>query len=170
MVEVPDWKLAMPCMESREAGDDVPIPIRPALFTMKCVAVDEPMTNVSTPASAPIESRANGDDVPIPSSPALESHRNCPATPALPKRTVDEAKSPAYAPIGSVEVPATVSPKFVAKVKSEPPPAPVPQATPVFDIVPFAENVAHPAVPPADETMRFVVDAVPETVMAVDDA
>ena len=45
-----------------------------------------------------------------------------------------------------------------------------PHVLPVLEIVPFAENVAHPAVPPAEETMRFVVEAVPETVSAVVDA
>jgi hypothetical protein len=37
----------------------------------------------------------------------------------------------------------------------------VPQAIPVFEIVPLIENVAQPAAPPADETMRFEVDARP---------
>lgn len=54
------------------------------------------------------------------------------------------------------------------------PPLPVPHATAVFDIVPFEENVAHPAVPPAEDTIRFVVDAFVEkrlpAVSAVEDA
>ena len=47
---------------------------------------------------------------------------------------------------------------------------PPPQAEPVFEIVPFVLKVAQPAVPPAEETVRFVVLAVPETVMAVVEA
>jgi hypothetical protein len=39
-------------------------------------------------------------------------------------------------------------------------PDPVPHATPVLESTPVDENVAHPAVPPAELTMRFVVDAV----------
>ena len=42
--------------------------------------------------------------------------------------------------------------------------APLPQAAPVLEIVPLAEKVAQPAVPPAEETMRSVVEAVPATV------
>ena len=41
------------------------------------------------------------------------------------------------------------------------PPAALPQAVPVFEISPTAENVAQPAVPPAFETMRPVVEARP---------
>ena len=40
----------------------------------------------------------------------------------------------------------------------------------MFERRPMDENVAQPAVPPADETRRFVVDAVPETVIAVEEA
>ena len=39
-----------------------------------------------------------------------------------------------------------------------------PQADPVLEIAPVAEKVAHPAVPPpALETVRFVVEAEPDT-------
>jgi hypothetical protein len=55
----------------------------------------------------------------------------------------------------------------VAKAKSLPP-APVPQADPVLDIVPFAEKVAHPAVPPALETIRLVVEALVALTIVVD--
>ena len=41
------------------------------------------------------------------------------------------------------------------------PPAALPQAEPVFEISPTAENVAQPAVPPAFETTRPVVEARP---------
>ncbi len=74
----------------------------------------------------------------------------------------------------SVEVAfALMEPKVVG-VK-EKVPEPEPQAVPVLEMVPFVLNVAQPAVPPADETMRLVVDAVPkypvpETVSAVEDA
>src|SRR3989344_6038633 len=50
------------------------------------------------------------------------------------------------------------------------PPLPLPQAVPTFVMVPSAAKLAHPAVPPAEETMRLFVDAVPETVSAVLDA
>lgn len=43
------------------------------------------------------------------------------------------------------------------------PPPPLPQAEPVFDINPLAAKVAHPAVPPAFETISRVVLAVEET-------
>ena len=42
------------------------------------------------------------------------------------------------------------------------PPEPEPQAVPVLDIVPLLLKVAQPAVPPAEETIRPVVDAVPK--------
>ena len=48
--------------------------------------------------------------------------------------------------------------------KAEPEP---PQALPVFEMVPSVAKVAQPAVPPALETVRFVVEAVPETERAV---
>src|SRR4051812_10981216 len=47
---------------------------------------------------------------------------------------------------------------------------PEPQAVPVLEIVPLIEKVAQPAAPPADETIKFVVEAVPETVNAVEEA
>ena len=39
-------------------------------------------------------------------------------------------------------------------------PPPEPQAVPVFEMSPIEEKVAQPAVPPAEETMRLVVEAV----------
>jgi hypothetical protein len=44
-------------------------------------------------------------------------------------------------------------------VKANAPPPP--QAEPVFEIVPSVAKVAQPAAPPALETTRFVVEAVP---------
>ena len=38
---------------------------------------------------------------------------------------------------------------------------PLPQVVPVFEINPMALKVAQPAVPPALETVRLVVEAVP---------
>ena len=48
-------------------GFVVPIPIFPPRSTIKCVDVDEPMTNAFSPAVELIESRANGevDEMPI---------------------------------------------------------------------------------------------------------
>jgi len=51
-------------------------------------------------------------------------------------------------------------------VKSKPP-APVPHAVPVFDILPTLSNCAQPVEPPAPETTRFVVDALVPIVSAV---
>jgi hypothetical protein len=68
-----------------------------------------------------------------------------------------------------VEVEFAVAPKLVVGVK-EKVPEPEPQAVPVLEMVPFAEKVAQPADPPAEETMRLVVEAVPETVSAVVEA
>lgn len=84
------------------------------------------------------------------------------------KREVDEAKTPFCAQMGEV-VAAERAPKLVVKVNESVPP-PEPQALPVLEIVPLVEKVAQPAVPPALETMRFVVEAVPEIVSAVVDA
>ena len=39
-------------------------------------------------------------------------------------------------------------------------PPPEPQAVPVFEMSPIEEKVAQPAVPPAEETKRLVVEAV----------
>ena len=47
--------------------------------------------------------------------------------------------------------------------------AAVGQDTPVFESTPLAENVAQPVEPPAEETMRLVLEAVVE-VMAVVEA
>ena len=55
----------------------------------------------------------------------------------------------------------TFTPKFVSGKKGNVPEPP--HALPVFDMRPMELNVAQPAVPPALETMRFVVLAVPET-------
>ena len=63
---------------------------------------------------------------------------------------------------------AFVEPKVVGVHENVP--EPEPQAVPVFEIVPSEAKVAQPAVPPAEETMRSVVLAVPETVMAVEEA
>ncbi len=48
-------------------------------------------------------------------------------------------------------------------VKGKALPPPEPHAVWVFEIVPMVSNVAQPAVPPALETMRLVVEAVPLT-------
>ncbi len=54
---------------------------------------------------------------------------------------------------------ASVAPNVVGvNGNAEPEP---PQALPVFEMRPVAEKVAQPAAPPAPETMRFVVEAVP---------
>ena len=52
------------------------------------------------------------------------------------------------------------------------PPPPEPQAVPVLEMVPMVSKVAQPAAPPAEETMRLVVEAVPalSTVKIVVDA
>ena len=73
-------------------GPAVPIPTFPLLFTTKCVAVDEPIAKVSTPAVASIESCAHGLVVPIPTF-LLESTTS-PVPPTVrseEKRFVDEA-------------------------------------------------------------------------------
>lgn len=55
---------------------------------------------------------------------------------------------------------AAVAPKVVGVNGKLPPP---PQATPVFEMRPVAEKVAQPAAPPALETTKLVVEAVPVT-------
>ena len=105
--------------------------------------------------------------MPMPNRPSDESKRNCVPL-AAPNRTVEDAKRLPEKKVGEL-VAAVRAPKCDWKVKSAPP-EPVPHATPVFESVPLLENVAQPAVPPAEETTRFVVEAVPETVMAVEDA
>ena len=68
-----------------------------------------------------------------------------------------------------VEVEFAVAPKLVVGVH-EKVPEPEPQAVPVLEMVPVVLKVAQPAVPPALETMRLVVEAVPEMVSAVVEA
>ena len=63
---------------------------------------------------------------------------------------------------------AAVEPKVVGVHENVP--LPEPQAVPVFEMRPVVLKVAQPAVPPAEETVRSVVLAVPETVMAVEEA
>ena len=87
---------------------------------------------------------------------------------ALVKYEVEEAKSPFTNQIG-VEVEFAAAPKLVVGVQ-EKVPLPDPQATPVLERSPMVEKVAQPAVPPALETTRFVVLAVPEMVRAVVEA
>ena len=59
------------------------------------------------------------------------------------------------------DVAAVVVPNVDAIEKpDEPPPVPEPQAAPVFVILPVASKVAHPGVPPADETIKLLVEAV----------
>ena len=96
--------------------------------------------------------------MPSPRLPTVESKKNC-ETPALPKRTVDDALRPDFAKMIE-EVAALMTPKLLSQVKGAAPVA-EPQAEPVFDMSPIAENVAHPGVPPAEETMRLVVEARP---------
>lgn len=55
-------------------------------------------------------------------------------------------------------------------VKGKAPPVPVPHETPVFEIRPVAENVAQPGVPPAEETIKLVVEPVPVMVRPVVEA
>lgn len=88
---------------------------------------------------------------------------------AGPKNDVEEAKRPEDNFKGEV-VAEVVVPNHVMCEKGSvpPPPPPVPHAVPVFEIVPFTENVAHPAAPPALETMRFVVDAVVAVIAVVE--
>ena len=87
------------------------------------------------------------------------------------KTDVDDAKREKVEPRrkSGVEVALVVVPKWVVGIHANVP-EPEPQAVPVFEMSPVVENVAQPAVPPAEETVRFVVLAVPETVMAVVDA
>jgi len=82
------------------------------------------------------------------------------------KWLVDEAKTPSCAQMGLLEVAAVMTPKLGVKVKFAWP-VEAPQALPVLEIVPLALKVAQPGVPPAEETIRLVVDAVPVTANAV---
>ena len=89
------------------------------------------------------------------------SKKNCPPTPALPNLTVEDAFNPPKSE-RFVVVELVGAPKLVPGVNGKALPEP-PHAVPVFDMRPIDENVAHPAVPPAEETIKFVVLAVPET-------
>src|SRR3989344_4724727 len=113
------------------------------------------------PVVVAIWSEAKGEEVPSPRFPTAPSKKNC-ERPALPKRTVEEAFKPPRSE-RAVEVALVLTPKLFVGVK-EKVPLPEPQAVPVFEIVPFVEKVAQPAAPPAEETMRLVVEAVPEMV------
>ena len=93
-----------------------------------------------------------------------EPSKKKPATPAFPKRTVDDALRPPKSE-RAVEVALVFTPKLLVGVQAnEPLP---PQALPVLEMTPVAEKVAHPAAPPALETMRLVVEAVPVTASAL---
>ena len=69
-----------------------------------------------------------------------------------------------------VEVEFAKSEPKVVGVKGNAPPPATPHGDPMFESVPFDENVAQPAVPPAEETMSAEVEAVPEIVSAVVEA
>ena len=105
--------------------------------------------------------------VPRPSLPVAESKRK-PPMPASPKRMVEEAERPPVSK-SNVEVEFAVMPNEVVGVQLKVP-LPDPQATPVLLMRPIVEKVAQPAVPPALETTRLVVLAVPEMVRAVVEA
>src|SRR3989344_628659 len=129
------------------------------------VAVAE-MLMVFAPMS-PSESSVPGVVVPSPRFPVVLSKRK-PEMPALPNLIVEEALSPPKSE-SAVEVAFVFTPKFTVGVH-ENVPLPEPQAVPVFEIRPVTENCAQPVEPPAEETVRSVVLAVPVTVMAVVDA
>src|SRR3989344_6639117 len=168
MVEVPLWKFATLLMENKLPGVVVPIPTFPPFVTMKFVAVEEPMTNDGPEMPFGFtESSAHGEVVPNPRFPTAPSKRK-PETPAFPNRTVEDALSPLKSE-SAVEVALVFTPKFTVGVH-ENVPLPEPQAVPVFEMRPVAENVAQPAAPPAEETVRFVVEAVPEIVRPVVEA
>ena len=81
---------------------------------------------------------------------------------------VDEEKKTPW--VQMLEVVAAVEvPKLLVPQVNGFAPALPPHALCVLDIVPSSAKVAHPAVPPAEETMRFVLDAV-VAVMAVVEA
>src|SRR3989344_1193767 len=119
------------------------------------------------PVVVAIWSEAKGEEVPSPRFPTAPSKKNC-ERPALPKRTVEEALRPPRSE-RAVEVALVLTPKFVVGVH-EKVPEPEPQAVPVLEMVPMVLNVAQPAEPPAEETIKFVVDAVPVIVRAVEEA
>ena len=83
---------------------------------------------------------------------------------------VEEEWSPAWNQI-AVEVALTLTPKLVVGVHANVPPSPVPHADALAETVP-EESVWRHRVPepPAEETMRLVVDAVPLIVSAVVEA
>ena len=99
-------------------------------------------------SSAPAtESCADGVLEPTPTKPLL-------AKVVVPMTEVEEANSPCCAQ-SAVVVAEVFTPKLVSGVKGKVPEPP--QALPVFEMMPFAEKVAQPGVPPALETMRFVM-------------
>ena len=78
---------------------------------------------------------------------------------------MEDAWSPNLNQIG-VEVALAAVPKLVVGVQLKLPEPP--QALWVFERVPTVSNVAQPAMPPAEETMRLVVEAVPVIVKLVE--
>ena len=106
------------------------------------------------------ESNANGEEVPTPNLPpkyAFPVVVAGPLTvrPSRPSPTVEEAYA-VRPPLNCVRVEVA----FPASGKAYAPPLPDPQAVPVFERSPDEENVAHPGAPPAEDTMRLVVDAI----------
>ena len=101
---------------------------------------------------------AKGVEVPRPKFP-VELFQVKSDFPASPKRTVEDAERP-WVRRRSVVVELAAVPKLVVGVQAKEPP-PVPHATPVLEMRPMLLKVAHPAGPPADETTRLVVEAVP---------
>src|SRR3989344_5066292 len=92
MVHAYDWLFGTVDVEFIPKLKMLPMPLR---VTENIVAVDEPIAKAG-PEPIPsglMESCAHGEVVPRPSLPVEESNRN-PPTPALPKRTVEEAFSP----------------------------------------------------------------------------
>lgn len=82
----------------------------------------------------------------------------------VPLPIVEEAVAPIpCVKMVSVDVEFAAEVHAVVGVKGNDPPAPVPHATPVFETTPAVENVAQPAEPTADVTVRFAVVRVPET-------
>ncbi|OGG60687.1 hypothetical protein A2765_03815 [Candidatus Kaiserbacteria bacterium RIFCSPHIGHO2_01_FULL_56_24] len=103
----------------------------------------------------------------MPSLPLALSQRNWPDTPASPKRTVEEAWRPPEKSVGE-EVAAVMAPKLLVKVKGSAPAAPV--ASVPQENVPLVEALTSQLAALRPETKSAVVEAVPETVMAVVDA
>lgn len=97
--------------------------------------------------------------VPRPSCPVEDLNKNI-GCPASPKRTVEDALSPPKSE-SAVPVALVFTPKFDVGVNGKVPEPP--HALPVFEMPPMELKVAQPAVPPAFEMMRAVVEAVEET-------